>query len=147
VSHLKLGEPTCLGERASRAGLLHLREHNFSIFRRLAVPLHLQHALLVIAALCGFALPNLVTAKQAADGELLRILCTAEGKKAIGGAHAAHDCVQCCAGNAGAPPATSLTAAVHAVTHESPAALLPQAILNATYLAPQSRGPPLLLSI
>jgi hypothetical protein len=104
-----------------------------------------QHLLLIIAALCSFALPNLVTAKQASDGELLRIICTAEGKKAIGGAHTGHDCVQCCAGSAGAPPALLLSADLHTVSHESPAATLPQAILNATYLAPQSRGPPLLL--
>ncbi|MGL4575464.1 MAG: hypothetical protein ACRCV9_11835 [Burkholderiaceae bacterium] len=109
--------------------------------------LQLQRALLIIAALCSFALPNLVTAKQAAEGELLLILCTAEGKKAIGGAHTGHDCVQCCAGGTGAPPATSPAAGLHAGTHESPTALLPQAILNAPYLAPQSRGPPLLLNV
>jgi hypothetical protein len=104
-----------------------------------------QHLLLIIAALCSFALPNLVAAKQAADGELLRIICTAEGKKAIGGAHTGHDCVQCCAGSAGAPPALPFAADLHAVTQASPTALLPQAILSATYLAPQPRGPPLLL--
>ncbi|MFM2400019.1 MAG: hypothetical protein RL341_2176 [Pseudomonadota bacterium] len=115
----------------------------FSLLRQL----HFQHVLLIIAALCSFALPNLVTAKQAADGELLRIICTAEGKKAIGGAHTGHDCVQCCAGSAGAPPTPLLFADLHAAMHESPTAALPQAVLNATYLAPQSRGPPLPLNI
>jgi hypothetical protein len=123
----------------------------FTALRYLPVQLHFQpqfqHLLLIIAALCSFALPNLVTAKQAADGELLRIICTAEGKKAIGGAHTGHDCVQCCAGSAGAPPTLLLSTDLHAVTHESPTAALPRAALNAPYLAPQSRGPPLLVNI
>jgi hypothetical protein len=101
-----------------------------------------QRLLLIIAAVCSIALPNVVMARQAADGELLRVICTAEGKKAIGGAHSGHDCMQCCSGTAGAPPTQPSTNCESSFTQAAPTQALPTAAFYAVYLTPAATGPP-----
>jgi hypothetical protein len=79
-----------------------------------------KSALLLCAAVCALALPSVVMVKQAQAGELLQMLCTVEGKKAVAGTTASHDCMQCCAGSAPAPAPVALAAALHGVHYAVP---------------------------
>jgi hypothetical protein len=101
--------------------------------------------LLMLAALCMFALPGLMAVKQAQAGELLQMLCTTEGKKAVAGMAGSHDCPQCCATSG--PPAAAITTTCPTITlrEATPANQVPHAVLNAAYLTPAATGPPRLI--
>jgi hypothetical protein len=104
--------------------------------------LRFKQLLLLLAACCAFALPGAMMIKQARAGELLQMLCTAEGKKAIAGTTASHDCMQCCTGSATVPPLAPSAQEPLSISFASPTARLPSAILNAAYLTPAATGPP-----
>jgi hypothetical protein len=133
------------------------KAHGYCVMRLQSPPQNLRHcytacmiwqrtgwksALLLCAAVCALALPSVVMIKQAQAGELLQMLCTAEGKKAVAGTSASHDCTQCCAGSAPAPAPVVRAAALHGVRYAPPSRFVPYAVLNAAYLTPAATGPP-----
>jgi hypothetical protein len=104
---------------------------------------HIRQRLLLIAALCSLVLPGVMMIKQAQAGELLKMLCTTEGKKAVAGTTAgSHDCQQCCASS---PPPISSAVSTYLLGTRcdiTPCNGVTHAVLNAAYLTPAATGPP-----
>jgi hypothetical protein len=114
------------------------------LFTSIRLRFGLRHALMLLATMCAFASPPAMLIKQAQAGELLRVLCTAEGKKAVTGSTASHDCPHCCVGSLAGPAAAQPEPGAFLAHYAAVTTSIPNAVINAAFLIPAATGPPLI---